>query len=310
MALGYLEDGEGQLREESDNEEGEESDNEEGEEYGEEDLLEAQMRSTQESYARDRKRMRRHYGARGVSPLRDDDSDSDSDSDSGKRMRRSDDESSSFAVLLANRVIGYDTLASREAAKLKAQIPGIMSDLWNRQREAALGQASAGARKCWWRFRFLRFTYYTPTIKDVEENLPDELKPMHQDRQLTVTRTNVGYPDSFCVAMDVGALVDGRTYQMKEGKLPWPRQTAVDRERIKKRRAEWEEADRQRVVKVKALKAHGWYMRHDPNGKTYYTKGADVEAARQWEWPNQVSVPNLAKSAKPKSPSGVAGKSA
>ena len=216
----------------------------------------------------------------------------------GKRKHEDDqtDAPPLFAATLATAVANYRGREGHETAKLKASIPGIIEDQWEEWKPKVVAYAAAGKDLCWFRLRFLCFTHYVPTIEDVKEGLPEDLRQMQEDGQLKITHTAHDHPNQFDINLDYSGLA-GANFREMEAAQAWPAETAETRESIKECRQVWNEEDRKREVRIAALWSKGWVKRFYENGEVHYTNEDDERETR--EWPDEVPKPSFDKASTP-----------
>ena len=195
-----------------------------------------------------------------------------------------------FAVTLATAMANYRGREGHEIAKLRASIPGIIEEHWKEWKPKMLACAAAGNDKCWFRFHFTCFTHYTPTIEDIKEGLPADLRQMHEDGRLKITRATQNYPNRFNFNLNYSDLAEAKFREM-EATQTWPAETAETRESVNKCQQEWNREARKRKVRNAALESKGWVQHFRESGKIHYTTKDGKREAR--EWPDEVPKPSF-----------------
>ena len=181
-----------------------------------------------------------------------------------------------FAEAFANRAAHRLGLDARWGAERKSRIAEEIAAHWKTWRVKLLPYADDGSRDCYFQFPFKRTTHYTPTLQDVLDNLPAEMKAMHDAKQLTVRQTDIGYNCHFQYRFDLTKLVHQKVEQMKATEQ-WPTATAEDKKRLCEKWIESDDDHELECSQVKALKAAGWTMKANPHR---YVKGEN--ACHQW----------------------------
>lgn len=168
-----------------------------------------------------------------------------------------------FAEAFTNRAAHRLGIDVHYGELRKAMIPAQIQGQWQKWRVSLLKYADERERDCYFRFPFTRNVYYTPTLQDVVDGMPAEMKKLHDANRLTVKKTDIGFPCQFQFNFDLTDLIDNKVEQMRATQQ-WPTTTDEDKKEICKR---WLEADDDHELlckKVHALKSAGWTMKHDP----------------------------------------------
>ena len=196
----------------------------------------------------------------------------------------------SFVDQLAQAVATHWGHQGREAARQKSGIAKFIEDRWKEWSPKILEYARTGYTNPWFRFRFTHFTYYTPTLEDVVDNLPAELKTLHESGQLIVLKADVGYTDQFEFQFKYKDLATQKYNDMKE-RGAWPAVRMEDRIESMKRKLEWDDDEARIHKRFQALEGTEWCMKRDKDKKLYYEKKGS--GTKRDDWPEtQVGKPD------------------
>ena len=99
-----------------------------------------------------------------------------------------------------------DAIRKKNALKLeeKVQLPILLAEAWERDKKNALARADAGQTNFTWAFDdWFQFQHFSPTCKDINDALPQEIKNLrdHKEDRTSVT-VQFDPPYTFNIVID------------------------------------------------------------------------------------------------------------